>query len=103
MRASRSLELRHLDAASRAPAPVAAPSLALARALPWARSIGREIHGQNTETIYVIEGSGEGFINDDTFAMAKGDIMHVEKNQWHGLRNTGSEQMKIIVVGSPDY
>ena len=65
--------------------------------------IGREIHPCNTETIYIIEGSGSGFIGKKEFPMNAGDVMHVEKDTFHGLHNAGSTDMKIIVVGNPDY
>ena len=67
--------------------------------------IGREIHASNTETIYVIDGEGRGFLGEpkNEFNMKAGDIMHVEKNQYHGLANTGKTNMRVIVVGNPDY
>eukprot|EP00697_Spironema_sp_BW2_P017729 gnl/Spiro4/950_TR498_c0_g2_i1.p1 gnl/Spiro4/950_TR498_c0_g2~~gnl/Spiro4/950_TR498_c0_g2_i1.p1 ORF type:complete len:187 (+),score=43.29 gnl/Spiro4/950_TR498_c0_g2_i1:43-561(+) len=67
--------------------------------------IGREIHASNTETIYVLEGEGIGFVGHppQEFAMRSGDVMHVEKNVYHGLANTGTRDMKVIVIGNPDY
>lgn len=43
----------------------------------------------------MLSGSGTGFINDSEFDMAEGDVMHVEKNEFHGLiNNSDTDEMK---------
>lgn len=55
--------------------------------------IGKEIHASSTETIIVLEGEGRGLIGDTQFDMKSGDVMHVEKNTFHGLENVGTSDM----------
>lgn len=65
--------------------------------------IATEIHPDTSETIYVIVGEAVGFIGEQEFPLSAGQVMHVEKNVHHGIRNAGEGTLEILVIGHPDF
>lgn len=65
--------------------------------------IAREIHPETSETIIVRSGEALGFVGDAEIPLKAGQVLHVEKNVHHGIRNTGSEVLEITVIGHPDF
>lgn len=61
----------------------------------------RHKHPQNDEICYVVQGTGEVVIGDEIAAVQAGVFIHAPKAIEHEIRNTGTEQMLIIVVQSP--
>lgn len=66
-------------------------------------AIAREIHPDTTETIYVLKGSAVGLVGDREVPLEPGQVMHVEKNVHHGIRNSGTSTLEILVIGNPDF
>jgi mannose-6-phosphate isomerase-like protein (cupin superfamily) len=67
------------------------------------REIAREIHPQTSETVYILEGEAIGLCGDREVPLARGQVMHVEKNVPHGLRNAGKGVLEFLVIGHPDF
>jgi quercetin dioxygenase-like cupin family protein len=65
--------------------------------------IAREIHPETTETVYVLSGAAIGVVGEQEIPLAPGQVLHVEKNTPHGLRNAGSQPLEFLVIGSPDF
>ncbi|MDP3274488.1 MAG: cupin domain-containing protein [Deltaproteobacteria bacterium] len=65
--------------------------------------IALELHEHTSETVMVISGQAVGLIGDREIPMGPGQVMHVDKNVWHGIRNSGSESLEILVIGHPDF
>jgi quercetin dioxygenase-like cupin family protein len=65
--------------------------------------IAREIHAETTETIYVLSGRAVGFAGEREFPLGPGEVLHVERNVHHGIRNVGDEVLEILVIGHPDF
>jgi quercetin dioxygenase-like cupin family protein len=61
----------------------------------------RHKHPQNDEICYVVQGTGEIVIGDEIAAVQPGVFIHAHRSVEHEIRNTGTEQMLIIVVQSP--
>lgn len=61
----------------------------------------RHKHPQNDEICYVVQGTGEVVIGTEVAAVQPGVFIHAPKAIEHEIRNTGTEQMLIIVVQSP--
>jgi quercetin dioxygenase-like cupin family protein len=61
----------------------------------------RHKHPQNDEICYVVQGTGEVVIGTEAAAVQPGAFIHAPKAIEHEIRNTGTEQMLIIVVQSP--
>jgi mannose-6-phosphate isomerase-like protein (cupin superfamily) len=66
-------------------------------------AIAREIHPETSETVYVLAGEAIGFVGDHEVPLAAGDVLHVDKNVHHGLRNAGSGVLEFLVIGHPDF
>jgi mannose-6-phosphate isomerase-like protein (cupin superfamily) len=65
--------------------------------------ISTEIHPETSETIYVLAGRAVGFIEDQEIPLEPGQVMHVDKNVHHGIRNVGDDLLEVIVIGHPDF
>jgi quercetin dioxygenase-like cupin family protein len=65
--------------------------------------IAREIHPETSETVYILSGSALGIVGEQEIPLSAGQVLHVEKNVHHGLRNVGSDQLEFLVIGHPDF
>ncbi|MDC0680388.1 MULTISPECIES: cupin domain-containing protein [Sorangium] len=65
--------------------------------------ISRELHTETTETIYILAGHALGIVGDREVPLGPGQMMHVETNVHHGLRNTGAGPLEFLVIGHPDF
>lgn len=66
-------------------------------------AIARETHPDTSETVYILEGSAVGLCGDEEIPLARGQVLHVDKNVPHGLRNAGSGVLEFLVIGHPDF
>ncbi len=65
--------------------------------------IAKEIHPDTSETIYVLSGTALGIVEDREIPLTAGQVLHVDKNVHHGLRNVGSDVLEFLVIGHPDF
>jgi mannose-6-phosphate isomerase-like protein (cupin superfamily) len=70
--------------------------------LPPGTSIGVHTHGPADEEIYIIV-SGEGMmrLEDEEFVVVPGDVIVNRRRGTHGLANTGTEPIRLVVVELP--
>ncbi|MSP62213.1 MAG: cupin domain-containing protein [Myxococcales bacterium] len=66
-------------------------------------AIAREIHPDTSETVYILAGEAVGLIGSDEVPLRAGEVMHVDRNVDHGLRNAGSGTLEFLVIGHPDF
>ncbi len=50
------------------------------------------------EFLVLTKGSGEWFLNGESFPAKQGDVMYVEPGDRHGLRNTSDEPLRFFVA-----
>jgi mannose-6-phosphate isomerase-like protein (cupin superfamily) len=65
--------------------------------------IAREIHPATSETVYILSGSAVGLCGEREVPLAPGQVLHVDKNVPHGLRNAGDTTLEFLVIGHPDF
>ena len=65
--------------------------------------IAREIHPLTSETVYVLSGKAVGVVGDREVPLEPGQVMHVDKNTHHGLKNAGTTPLEFLVIGHPDF
>ncbi len=65
--------------------------------------IAREVHADSTETVYVLAGRALGLVGDREVPLEPGQVLHVQKNTPHGLRNVGDDVLEFLVIGHPDF
>lgn len=58
-------------------------------------------HNPQVDSIFVVEGRGEGYINGKWRRIAAGDYIFVPALAEHGIRNTGAGPLKLLVHHSP--
>jgi quercetin dioxygenase-like cupin family protein len=66
-------------------------------------AIAREIHPETSETVYVLSGQAIGLCGDREIPLAPGQVLHVDKNVPHGLKNAGPGVLEFLVIGHPDF
>jgi quercetin dioxygenase-like cupin family protein len=58
-------------------------------------------HDLHVDSILVISGKGEAYVNGRWEPVEAGDYIFVPPGEEHGIRNTGHETLKIFVHHSP--
>jgi len=58
-------------------------------------------HDPQVDSIFVVEGEGEAFINGRWEGISAGDYIFVPSGDEHGVRNTGKSPLLLFVHHSP--
>jgi mannose-6-phosphate isomerase-like protein (cupin superfamily) len=60
-------------------------------------------HVTHTESIVVMEGTGEMTVDGKTFLIKAGDYFVIPENTFHALKVTSQKPMKVISVQAPEF
>ena len=71
--------------------------------LPAGASVGRHYHVETEEIYYILDGTGEMRIDDETREVTTGDCILIPRGCTHSLRNTGADTMRLLLVCGPAY
>ncbi|MEF3168190.1 MAG: cupin domain-containing protein [Deltaproteobacteria bacterium] len=58
-------------------------------------------HDPQVDSIFVLAGTGEAFINGQWQGITAGDYIFVPALEPHGVRNSGSEILRLFIVHCP--
>ena len=58
-------------------------------------------HLNNDELIFIHKGEGTMTLDEETISVKTGDVVFVPRETWHGLDNTGTENLKMVFQYSP--
>jgi len=58
-------------------------------------------HEPQTDSIFVMAGSGQAYVNGEWRPIAPGDYIFVPATVEHGIRNTGPTTLKLFIHHSP--
>lgn len=61
------------------------------------------VHDDHEEIYYIISGCGEIKIDDEVKPIRDGDIIFIGVNQYHQIRNTGTEMLELFAVGAAPH
>ncbi len=61
-------------------------------------SIGYHVHNGESETYYIVSGSGEFNDNGAVAPILTGDVTYTPSGEGHGIKNTGSVPLEIIAL-----
>jgi mannose-6-phosphate isomerase-like protein (cupin superfamily) len=67
--------------------------------LPPGTSEGRHRHAGVEEVYYVMGGTGEAQVNDETATIHTGDAVPVLLGEAHAFRNNGSDALDLMIIG----
>jgi len=81
---------------------IAKQSLAEARVVPGQRTTPH-YHNQTEETYYILEGSGDMRIGDETREVGPGDAIAIPPRAVHTIQNTGTVTLKFLCCCAPGY
>jgi len=65
--------------------------------------IGEEVHKENDQVLYLVEGEGKTVLNGVEKEYRAGDLVLVKAGTRHNFINTGSGDLKIITTYSPPH
>ncbi|KKT77474.1 MAG: Cupin 2 conserved barrel domain protein [Microgenomates group bacterium GW2011_GWB1_44_8] len=71
--------------------------------IPVGGDIGEEIHTDNDQVLFLVEGEGKVILNGVESPYKTGDIVLVPAGTKHNFINTGSTDLKIITTYSPPH
>lgn len=71
--------------------------------LPAGASVGRHHHLETEEIYYIMQGSGQMTVGDETRAVFAGDAIFIPRGQTHTLENTGQTSITLLLVCGPAY
>lgn len=60
-------------------------------------------HKQSEEIYFILSGSGEMTLGEETFNVHSGDTICIQPNTPHQIRNNGSVELKFLCACSPAY
>lgn len=58
-------------------------------------------HLNHDEVIFIHHGEGSLTLDENVFNVKTGDVVFIPRDTWHGLDNTGSEDLKMVFQYSP--
>jgi quercetin dioxygenase-like cupin family protein len=59
-------------------------------------------HGGADKLYYIVEGVGEFSVGTEKRTLAAGDMLHVPENVDHGVVNTGTSRLGVLIVIAPN-
>lgn len=71
--------------------------------LPPGAAVIRHHHLQTEEVYYILSGEGEMVVENETRNVKSGDAIFIPRAKTHTLKNTGTEQMTLLLVCGPAY
>jgi mannose-6-phosphate isomerase-like protein (cupin superfamily) len=71
--------------------------------LPPGHAVTPHFHRATEEIYYVVDGSGEMTVGDETVPVTIGDAVFIPRNARHSLKNTGTVPMRIVLVCGPAF
>jgi quercetin dioxygenase-like cupin family protein len=69
--------------------------------IPPEHGLPIHMHDPQVDSIFVVSGKGEAYVNGTWEPVEAGDYIFVPGTEEHGMRNTGNESLKIFVHHSP--
>jgi mannose-6-phosphate isomerase-like protein (cupin superfamily) len=60
-------------------------------------------HQSHSETIYVIEGTGEMRLGEKKYLIKKGDVLFIPENMPHSVKVTSDIPLKVLSVQAPEF
>jgi mannose-6-phosphate isomerase-like protein (cupin superfamily) len=66
--------------------------------IPPGSSVGVHRHGDDEEVYVIISGTGRMLLDGETFEVGPGDVIRNVPGGTHGLANTGSEPLTMVVL-----
>jgi mannose-6-phosphate isomerase-like protein (cupin superfamily) len=71
--------------------------------LPPGKSVSPHHHEVLEEVYYILEGSGQMTVGEETREVSAGDAIYIPKHHRHTLTNSGAGVMRILLVCGPAF
>ena len=65
--------------------------------------IGEEVHAENDQVLYFVEGKGKAVLAGEEINFGKDDVILVKAGTRHNFVNTGKTDLQIITAYSPPH
>jgi mannose-6-phosphate isomerase-like protein (cupin superfamily) len=53
--------------------------------------------------MYVLSGEAVGLLGEHEVPLKAGQVLHIDKNVSHGIRNAGTGTLELLIIASPPY
>jgi quercetin dioxygenase-like cupin family protein len=63
--------------------------------------VPKHTHDVQIDSIYIVSGQGEAFIDGKWTEISSGDYIFVKPRTEHGIRNTGDQPLRLFIHHSP--
>jgi len=73
----------------------------VAMSIPAGGDIGEEVHDATDQLFVVADGDGEAMVGGETRQIEEKDLVFVPAGARHNIKNTGSEDLKLITIYAP--
>jgi len=60
-------------------------------------------HADHTETVYVLEGTAEMTLGEETFPIKAGDYLVIKKGVVHSVEVTSDTPVKVLSIQAPEF
>ena len=60
-------------------------------------------HASHSETIYVLNGTGDMVIGEKVVAIKKGDVLFIPENTPHAVKVTSEFPLKVLSIQAPEF
>ena len=58
-------------------------------------------HLQHDEVLFVHKGQGRAILDDHTMTVVPGTLLYIQRQAWHGVRNTGTGLLQLMWTVTP--
>jgi mannose-6-phosphate isomerase-like protein (cupin superfamily) len=76
---------------------------AVVMSIPAGGEVGAEIHHDNDQALYLVDGSGKAFLNDVEQPFLPGDMFLVPAGTKHNFVASPDKPLKIITIYAPPH
>jgi len=60
-------------------------------------------HVFHSEHVYILQGEGLFYFNDEMIAIRQGDLLFIPKENWHAVKVTSTLPMRALSIQSPAF
>lgn len=71
--------------------------------LPINAESDEHFHKEREEFYFIVEGQGLAIIDDDSYTIREGSLVHTKPNEKHRFKNTGDSELVYLVMTAPRW
>lgn len=73
----------------------------VAMSIPVGEDIGEEVHAENDQILFIVDGKGETVLNGERKSFDDNDVIFVPAGTTHNIINTDDDPLQLFTVYAP--